>query len=333
MNKLQQQAAPDQIWIQVLDAEDAELSDPVLFTEKDDWYASLFNAYFLSCIRRENEGFADEDSPAFGDLKPMLGQFFSDSSLSEIHRYCCLRWLQAPENSQLQGTWMSTSWKEFQYENESGSAIGFFYTDEHEIYLQPESGEAAVRTGIPLKKPGYACIVFLNGEGVYRMFQLSARPGFWSQNLFPFRSSPDDAFHSKEFFRMCKSFSEDVLLKEQHKSREEQLGFLSDSVSFTKENQEVSFEAFREDVLKEPSLINAFDDYREAYSDRRQWNPPDKFAVSKEVQNQVGKYLKSVIKLDKNFHIYVHGAKDRIEKGFDNSRNLNYYTLWFDAEN
>lgn len=333
MNKLQQQNAPDQIWIQAFDGDETGLSEPILFNEKDDWYASLFNAYFLSSIKKENVGFADETVPAFEGLKPLLEQFFSDASLAGIHRELCTRWLQASDSQDIPGTWISTSWKEFSYESETGPAIGFFYTEENEVYLQPESGEAAVRSGIPLKKPGYACIIFQGEAGVYRMFQFSPRPGFWSQQLFPFRSHPDDAYHGKEFFRMCKSFSEDVLLKEQHKTREEQLGFLSDSLSFAKEKQEVSFDAFREDVLKEPALIDAFDQYRESYSDRRQWDPPDKFAVSKEVQNQAGKYMKSVIKLDKNFHIYVHGAKDRIERGFDTSRNLNFYTLWFDAEN
>lgn len=42
--------------------------------------------------------------------------------------------------------------------------------------------------------------------------------------------------------------------------------------------------------------------------------------------------LKSVIKLDKNFHIYVHGRRDLIERGFDEEKGKKYYKVYFDEE-
>ena len=42
--------------------------------------------------------------------------------------------------------------------------------------------------------------------------------------------------------------------------------------------------------------------------------------------------MKSVIKLDKNFHIYVHGESNMSEKGYDQARQLNYYKLFFREE-
>jgi len=39
-----------------------------------------------------------------------------------------------------------------------------------------------------------------------------------------------------------------------------------------------------------------------------------------------------VIKLDKNFHIYVHGNRDLIEKGFDEAKGKNYYKMYFEQE-
>ena len=41
------------------------------------------------------------------------------------------------------------------------------------------------------------------------------------------------------------------------------------------------------------------------------------------------KVLKSVIKLDKNFHIYVHGRRDLIERGFDEGKGKKYYKVFF----
>ena len=36
----------------------------------------------------------------------------------------------------------------------------------------------------------------------------------------------------------------------------------------------------------------------------------------------MARYFKSVIKLDSNFHIYVHGKREWIERGFDEEKKL-----------
>lgn len=44
------------------------------------------------------------------------------------------------------------------------------------------------------------------------------------------------------------------------------------------------------------------------------------------------RYLRSVIKLDKNFTLYIHGRRDRVEVGEDEERGLRYYKLYFEKE-
>ena len=39
--------------------------------------------------------------------------------------------------------------------------------------------------------------------------------------------------------------------------------------------------------------------------------------------------MKSVIKLDKNFHIYVHGGEGLIRKGYDPETGMAFYQLYF----
>jgi hypothetical protein len=190
---------------------------------------------------------------------------------------------------------------------------------------------------LPLKRPEFGCLLIPDEMDGFKMFLIE--PGksegsgtAWSKILFPFHQFTDDAFHAKQFFKMCKAFSEDVIVKEQHQPREKQVEFLSDSLQYAHQNRAVDFEGFKAEVLKEPAVIDAFDNFQEKYTEERRWNPPDQFAVTDQVQNQAKKFVKSIIKLDKNFHIYVHGNKERIEKGFDSTRKLNFYTLWFDSE-
>jgi hypothetical protein len=44
------------------------------------------------------------------------------------------------------------------------------------------------------------------------------------------------------------------------------------------------------------------------------------------------KAFKNVIKLDCNFHIYVHGGEGLIKKGYDEETGMEYYQLYFKKE-
>ena len=59
---------------------------------------------------------------------------------------------------------------------------------------------------------------------------------------------------------------------------------------------------------------------------------PEQFDISSSAVKRQSRGLKSVIKLDKNFHIYVHGDRQRIQRGFDEASGLHYYQLFFDDE-
>ena len=50
------------------------------------------------------------------------------------------------------------------------------------------------------------------------------------------------------------------------------------------------------------------------------------------VLRKQAKAFKSVIKLDQNFHIYVHGRRDWIERGFDDDKKTHYYKVYFKSE-
>ena len=59
---------------------------------------------------------------------------------------------------------------------------------------------------------------------------------------------------------------------------------------------------------------------------------PDNFAISIQAVKKQARVFKSVLKLDKNFHVYIHGDKSLIEKGFDERTGKNFYKIYFDEE-
>ena len=58
----------------------------------------------------------------------------------------------------------------------------------------------------------------------------------------------------------------------------------------------------------------------------------DNFEISENAVNKQVKGLKSVVKLDENFHIYIHGDNQMIKRGYDNASGLYYYQLFFKEE-
>ena len=42
--------------------------------------------------------------------------------------------------------------------------------------------------------------------------------------------------------------------------------------------------------------------------------------------------MMTFLKLDKNFHIYIHGNRELIEKGYDEARGEHFYKIYFKEE-
>ncbi|MBK6883306.1 MAG: hypothetical protein IPH05_10250 [Flavobacteriales bacterium] len=55
------------------------------------------------------------------------------------------------------------------------------------------------------------------------------------------------------------------------------------------------------------------------------------FEISSQAVKRQARIFKSVIKLDKNFHIYIHGDRNRIEQGVDD-RGRKFYRIFYDEE-
>ena len=85
-------------------------------------------------------------------------------------------------------------------------------------------------------------------------------------------------------------------------------------------------------VAKIINAYNSFNKYKESYEQKREISIEDNFEISENAVNKQVKGLKSVVKLDENFHIYIHGDNQMIKRGYDNASGLYYYQLFFKEE-
>jgi hypothetical protein len=78
--------------------------------------------------------------------------------------------------------------------------------------------------------------------------------------------------------------------------------------------------------------VQSFERYKEGFEQQHQVAIDDRFDISDSAVKKQAKVFKSILKLDKNFHVYIHGSRELIEKGYDEEKKLNYYKIYFREE-
>jgi hypothetical protein len=104
------------------------------------------------------------------------------------------------------------------------------------------------------------------------------------------------------------------------------------SKKYFTENEHFEEENFLNEVLETNNKKEDFKTYKSLYEDNQNKTITSSFEISETMVYKNSKILKSIIKLDKNFHIYVHGDRNKIERCLEID-GTKYYKLYFENEN
>lgn len=88
---------------------------------------------------------------------------------------------------------------------------------------------------------------------------------------------------------------------------------------------------FASEVIEQPDLIKSFNQYKSDFQKEREIQISDNFTISESAVKKQARSIKSIIKLDKNFHIYVHGSRELIEQGVDEN-GRKFYKIFYKEE-
>ncbi len=224
-------------------------------------------------------------------------------------------------------------------------AVGIFKSESKErflkVYLAGNNNiELDSQEGISVRKLDKGCIVFnIEREDGFRVCAVDninrgQEARFWMQDFLGLRPRFDNYFFTDNYLQMCKGFVNDVFNEENHVPRTEQIDMMNRSIDFFQKNPQFDHNTFAQSVMVEPDIIDEFNNYKAQYESGMpvQETLPETFEISKDAVKVDKKHFKSVLKLDKNFHVYVHGGRYYMEKGYDEQRDMNYYKLFFKSE-
>ena len=125
---------------------------------------------------------------------------------------------------------------------------------------------------------------------------------------------------------MTQQLTEDFVV-----SKADQIDLLNRSVEYFKTHDTFEKQDFETQVFQDEEIIKSFRNFDELYREQNDMEANDSFEISEQAVKKQAKVFKSVLKLDKNFHIYIHGNKDLIEQGVEKD-GRKYYKIYFDKE-
>jgi hypothetical protein len=228
-------------------------------------------------------------------------------------------------------------------DGETADAIGIFKSESKETYLKinplVEGFEIRSEDGINIKKLDKGCLIFnLDSENGYLVAQvdnLSKQTDalYWRDDFLKVQQRVNEYYQTKNTLELCKQFVSEQLPEEFDVSMVDKSDLLNKSAKYFKEKETFNAEDYAHEIFQQPEVIESFNNYKQHYKEKNELNMEEEFDISNSAVKKQARFFKSVIKLDKNFHVYVHGKRDRIERGYDQARGLNYYTLFFEDEN
>jgi hypothetical protein len=220
--------------------------------------------------------------------------------------------------------------------------IGIFKSETKDtfirVYQKDDNYEVDYDNGINIKKLDKGCLIFNTEKDFgYKVSIIdTANRGneamFWKDEFLQIAPRENEFYQTHQLLNLCKSFSDQVLTEENNVDKQEQVAFLKKTEAFFNNNDEYDNEIFKQEVIVDEQISEAFEEYKQNYEGERNIAPADQFEISAPALKQGKKFFRSIIKLDKNFHIYVHSNPDFIEKGLDNGKGLKYYKLYFHDE-
>lgn len=227
-------------------------------------------------------------------------------------------------------------------DGEAVEAIGLFKSERKEFFLSinPDTETFGIEfdQGIDVRKLDKGCLVLKHnaaeGYKVLTHDQLSKgeEAQYWKEDFLGVAPTSNEYAMTKNYMSMCKSFVTEQMPQEFEVDKATQIDLLNRSSDYFTESESVSDESFTQHVLEQPEIIESFQSYREQYTEEHGVDIQDEFDTSSQAVKQGKKLFKSVLKLDKNFSLYVHGNREYIEKGFDEEKGMKFYKVFYNEE-
>jgi len=224
---------------------------------------------------------------------------------------------------------------------ETVDIIGLFKSENKDIFLNVfpngEDLEMDNQEGININKLDKGCLIYNSDKengyvvSVIDKTNKGNDAQYWVDYFLNVRQMQDAYFNTENTLSLYKKFIVQQLPQEFEISKADQADLLNKSIGYFKENEQFETEEFNQSIFEQPEVISSFKNFKETYKKEREIEIGDSFDISESAVKKQNRSYKSIIKLDKNFHIYIHGGRHLIEQGVD-EEGKKFYKIFYENE-
>jgi hypothetical protein len=216
-------------------------------------------------------------------------------------------------------------------------ALGLYKFEDKETYmetgLRDEQMEVQFRKGLGNRKPDKACLILFSEEP-YTLLIIDSNSNdtdYWQNEFIKHKPKNDHINHTNNYLSITKNFITEQMPQEFMVSKADQIDLLNRSVEYFKSHDTFDKNEFMEEVYHHGEMIDSFQQFEKRFQRENQLELSENFEISEQAVKKQAKIFKSVIKLDRNFHIYIHGNKELIEQGVEKD-GRKYYKIYYSEE-
>ena len=217
-------------------------------------------------------------------------------------------------------------------------ALGIFKVENKQDFIETTSANdnppLNFKKGIGTKKLDKACLIIFTDEPftIFPIDNNTVDTAYWQDDFISLKVKNDNVNNTNQFLALTKQYITEHIPAEFQVNKTDQIDLLNRSVSYFKEHDNFDKQEFEQEVLHHDELINSFRSYEDKYKNNHEVSFQDNFAISEQAVKKQAKIFKSILKLDKNFHIYIHGNKEMIEQGVE-ANGRKFYKIYYEEEN
>ncbi|WP_316822574.1 nucleoid-associated protein [Pedobacter gandavensis] len=223
----------------------------------------------------------------------------------------------------------------------TADALAFIKSENKETILKvtPSGNGFDMHTekGININKLDKGCLIFnIDPEkgfvaAIVDQTNRSAEAQYWREEFFNLKVINNEFHQTNEFLSITKKFVTSQLPEDFEVTKTEQIGFLNRSVDYFKTHETFDKQGFEQEVFADGNVIESFRKFDNSYRVDNELELADSFEISDRAVKKQAKVFKNVLKLDRNFDIYIKGNRKLIEQGIELD-GRKFYKIYYDVE-
>lgn len=313
---------------------------------EDDRLEELLHHYFLSPFKDMEMfysfTFSDEDFTLNPLYQYATNIFLGEGNFPETSQSIAKHLYEVALHPQIKsGDLFVATFENVVIDGTSVNALGIFKSENRQefLQLQKKSKNFSLKydDGINIDKLDKGCLIFnTDKQDGYKICIIdksnkSGEAHYWIDLFLNVKEIKTGFLQTNQFLDIAKLFVTRQMDEQFEVSKTDKIDYLNRSVDYFKKNGSFDKQEFEEEVFGHSNIIESFRKFDENYRNENLVELSDNFDISARAVKRQARIFKSVLKLDKNFHIYIHGNRELIEQGIDEN-GRKFYKIFYEHE-